>query len=108
MVIHPNDWFSTNFLLAKTGDGSNSSANYLIGDPRASVDQMTNLWGLRVVISESTTENTALMGEFRFQVIWDREQASLQVSDNVADFFIRNILVVLAEERLATACLDPQ
>lgn len=108
VVMHPNDWFSTNFLLAKTGDGTNSAANYLIGDPRASVDQLNQLWGLRVVVTEAMTENTALVGDFRQAVLWRREGVSLSVSDSHSDFFVRNLLAILAELRAAFGVLDPQ
>lgn len=108
VVFHPNDWYSTGFLLAKTGDGTNSAANYLIGDPRASIDQLNQLWGLQVVVSEAMTENTALVGDFRQAVLWEREGVSLMVSDQHSDFFTRNLLAILAEMRAAFGVLDPQ
>lgn len=103
LVIHPNDWYSTGFLTAKDSQG-----NYLIGDPRASVEQLNTLWGLTVIVSEAMTENTALVGDFRQAVYWKREDPSILVSDQHADFFIRNLLAVLAEERGAFGVLDPQ
>lgn len=104
MVIHPNDWYSTGFLTAKNGvDGG-----YLIGDPRASVEQLNTLWGLQVVVSEAMTEGTALVGDFRQAVLWEREGVSLMVSDQHADFFTRNLLAILAEMRAAFGVLDPQ
>jgi len=103
LVIHPNDWFSTGFLLAK-----DTAGNYIIGDPAQSVDSVPNLWGLKVVVTEAMPENTALVGDFRFAVVWDREQAAISVSDSHADFFIRNLLAILAEERLAFGVLDAQ
>jgi HK97 family phage major capsid protein len=108
LVIHPNDWYSTNFLLAKSGDGTNSAANYMIADPRASADQLNMLWGLRVVISESVTENTALVGDFRQAVLWQREGISITVSDSHSDWFVRNLLAILCEGRWAFGVLDPQ
>lgn len=103
LVIHPNDWYSTGFLLAKDGQ-----QRYLVGDPRATVEQLNQLWGLKVVISESITENTALVGDFRYAVLWEREGVSISVSDQHADFFIRNLLAILAEMRAAFGVLDPQ
>ncbi len=104
MVIHPNDWYSTGFLTAKNGvDGG-----YLIGDPRASVEQLNTLWGLQVAVSEAMTEGTALVGDFRQAVLWEREGVSLMVSDQHADFFTRNLLAILAEMRAAFGVLDPQ
>jgi HK97 family phage major capsid protein len=108
VVFHPNDWYSTNFLLAKTGDGTNSAANYLIGDPRASVDQLNQLWGLKVVVSEAQTENTALVGDFRWAMRWAREGISITMSDSHSDFFVRNLLAILGERRDAFGVLDVQ
>lgn len=108
LVINPADWYSTNFLLAKTGDGTTSAANYLIGDPRASIDQLNTLWGLRVVVTEAMAENTALVGDFRFAIRWAREGVSISVSDSHSDFFIRNLLAILAERRDAFGVLDIQ
>lgn len=108
MVIHPDDWYSTGFLTAKTGDGVNSSANYLIGDPRASLDQLNQLWGLKVVVTPAMTLHTALVGDFKQYVVADRQQAALYVTDSHNDWFARNLLAILAEERLSGGCLDPE
>lgn len=104
LVIHPNDWYSTGFLLAK--DAANG--RYLIGDPTAPSDALKTLWGLNVVVSDAITENTALVGDFRYAVLWEREGVNVMVSDQHADFFTRNLLAILAEMRVAFGCLDPQ
>jgi HK97 family phage major capsid protein len=103
LVIHPNDWYSAGFLTAKDTQG-----NYLIGDPRASVEQLNTLWGLQVVVSEAIAENTALVGDFRQAVLWEREGIDVLVSDQHADYFTRNLLAILAEMRAAFGVLDPQ
>jgi HK97 family phage major capsid protein len=103
LVIHPNDWYSAGFLTAKDSQG-----NYLVGDPRASIDQLNQLWGLNVVVTEAATENTALVGDFRQAVLWEREGVNVLVSDQHADFFTRNLLAILAEMRAAFGVLDPQ
>jgi HK97 family phage major capsid protein len=101
MVVHPNDWYSTGFLLAK-----DSAGNYLVANPGASVDQMTALWGLRVVVTPAATENTVLVGDFRQCVVADRQQSTIYVTDSHNDWFARNLLAILAEERLAVGVLD--
>ena len=101
MVIHPNDWFSTGFLLAK-----DTAGNYLVGDPRASLDMLNSLWGLQVVVTPAQTENTLLVGDFTQCVVADREQSAIYVTDSHNDWFARNLLAVLAEERLAVGVLD--
>ena len=103
VVIHPNDWYSAGFLLAK-----DTQNRYLVGDPRASVDDLQSLWGLQVVVSEAITENTALVGDFRQAVMWEREGISVTMTDSHADFFVRNLLAILAETRAAFGVLDPQ
>ena len=103
MVVHPNDWFSTGFVLAKDANGG-----YMIADPNGDPTGARNLWGLQVAVSEAMTENTILVGDFRYAIVWDREQAGISVADQHADFFIRNMLAILAEERLAFGVLDPE
>lgn len=104
MVINPLDWYSVNFLLAKNGvDGG-----YLIGDPRASTEQLNTLWGLKVVVTDAMAENTALVGDFRYAMRWAREGVSISISDSHDNFFIRNMLAILAERRDAFGVLDIQ
>ncbi len=103
IVAHPNDWFSDSFLTAKDADG-----RYLIGDPGAAAGQNQRLWGLPVAVTPAITEGTALVGDFRFAVLWDREQTTIATSSDVNDFFIRNMVAIRAEERLAFGVLDPQ
>jgi HK97 family phage major capsid protein len=103
LIVHPNDWYSTGFLLAKETGGA-----YLVGNPRASIDQLNTLWGLRVVVTPAATENTLLVGDFRQCVIADRMQAALYVTDSHKDWFGRNLLAVLAEKRIGFGVLDPE
>jgi HK97 family phage major capsid protein len=103
IVVHPNDWYSTGFLTAK-----DTAGNYLLANPGASIDQLNTLWGLRVVVSEAMTENTVLVGNFRQAVVADRMQSTIFVTDSHNDWFARNILAVLAEERLGFGVLDPE
>lgn len=65
-----------------------------------------NLWGLRVVEDENLAEGTALVGDGRMAAVWDRMQAQILV-DTIDDQFIRNMLTILAEERLALTVFRP-
>jgi HK97 family phage major capsid protein len=40
--------------------------------------------------------------------LWDREQANIRVSEHHADYFARNMLAILAEERLAITTYRPE
>lgn len=63
--------------------------------------------GLAVIENEKVAEGTAVVGDFRRAVIWDREGISLSATNSHADFFIRNLVAILAEKRLAFGVLRP-
>lgn len=78
---------------------------YRYGGPQT-IGQRT-VWGLPVIESESQTAGEALVGDFSKAVLWDREETTVTVTDSHADFFIRNLVAILAEERLAFAVTRP-
>lgn len=65
------------------------------------------LWGVPVVESEAMTPGYGLLGDFTKAVLWDREETTVTMSDSHADFFIRNLVAILAEERVAFAVTRP-
>ena len=98
VVLHPEDAEAID--LAQDGE-----SRYYYGGPQ-SIGQRT-VWGVPVVESESQAAGTALMGDFSKAVIWDREQTTVTMTDSHADFFVRNLVAVLAEERLAFGVTRP-
>jgi HK97 family phage major capsid protein len=66
------------------------------------------LHGLPVVESEAITAGEGLVGDFRKAVLWDREQAAISATDSHSDFFIRNLVAILGEERVAFGVLRPK
>ncbi|MFL2002021.1 phage major capsid protein [Microbacterium sp. A1-JK] len=66
------------------------------------------LHGLPVVESEAIAAGVGLVGDFRKAVLWDREQASITATDSHADFFIRNLVAILGEERVAFGVTRPK
>lgn len=97
-AMHPVDWEIIELSQNNNGD-------YYYGGP-AQLAQ-PRLWGLPVVEVEALTQGTGYVGDFRKLVLWDREAASVSVSDSHADFFIRNMIAILAEMRAAFGCLQP-
>jgi HK97 family phage major capsid protein len=67
---------------------------------------VSNLWGLRVVEDENIAAGTALVGDGRMAAVWDRMQAQILV-DTINDQFTRNMLTILAEERLGLSVFRP-
>jgi len=98
LVINPADAEKIDL----TKDGQN---RYYYGGPSA-IGQRT-LWGVPVVESETQAAGTGLIGDFTKAVLWDREQTTVTMTDSHADFFIRNLVAVLAEERLAFGVTRP-
>jgi len=98
LVINPAD--AEKIDLFK--DGQN---RYYYGGPSA-IGQRT-LWGVPVVESETQAANTGLIGDFQKAVVWDREQTTVTMTDSHLDFFVRNLVAILAEERLAFGVTRP-
>jgi HK97 family phage major capsid protein len=91
-VLHPNDWEDIDLLQDNEG-------RYYYGGP--SVLGTPRLWGLPVVESEAMTEGSAVVADWRRAVLLDREQTQILVSDSHSDFFVRNLIAILAELRAA-------
>lgn len=66
----------------------------------------TVLWALPRVWSNQVTLGEAFVGDFRTGVIYDREAATVQTG-TIDDQFIRNMLTILAEMRVAFAIWEP-
>lgn len=65
------------------------------------------LWGTPILETEGVSAGTGLVGDFSKAVLWDREQTSISITDSHADFFIRNLVAILAEERVAFGVTRP-
>jgi HK97 family phage major capsid protein len=91
IVLHPNDWLAIKLLKDTQG-------RYLIGDPAAQT--MPVLWGLPVVPTVSQTLGKFTVVDARQAgYVADRENATVRISENVNDDFVRNLVTLLAEER---------
>lgn len=99
IVVHPADWMRMRLL--KDIDGK-----YLLGDPQSAV--VPSLFGLPVVPTQGMTVDKFLVGSFaQAGTLYDRWEARVEVSTEHADFFTRNLVAVLAEERLGLAVKQP-
>jgi HK97 family phage major capsid protein len=101
IVLHPNDWEDIELSKDDNGQYLVAVSVALGGEPR--------LWRIPVVDTPAMPEGTALVGAFGTGAqLYDREQASIRISEQHADFFVRNAIVVLAEQRLALAVKRPE
>lgn len=99
-VLNPIDW--ARIELAK----DNNKA-YLWSNPQQLMGP--TLWGLPVVTTTAMSVDKFLTGAFKLGAqIFDRWDATVQVSTEDRDNFIRNLVTILAEERLGLAVYRPQ
>ena len=84
---------------------TDANRQYLLGGP---MNQFPNrMWGLQIVESENIAAGTVLVGDGTMAAVVDRRDAQIFMTDSHSDYFIRNILVVLAEERVALPVFRP-
>lgn len=99
IVINPEDWEAIE--LTKATDGQ-----YIMANPMALAGPQ--LWGKRVVATNSIAEGTFLVGAFTMGAqVWDRMDAAVQISYEDGDNFKKNMATLLAEERLALTVYRP-
>jgi HK97 family phage major capsid protein len=99
-VLHPTDW-------AKIELTKDAQQRYIVGNP---IDPIApRLWNLPVVQTTAMQVSKFLTGAFRLGAqIFDRMSMEVLISTEDTDNFIRNMITIRAEERLALACYRPQ
>jgi len=98
IVLNPADWRA--ITVTKTNDPSAGLGIYLLGGP-GGVTAPT-LWGVPVAVTTAMTSGKMLVGDFDAGAfVADRMEARIDVSTEHSDFFIKNMVAIRAEERLA-------
>lgn len=103
--VNPNAWVfnpADAEALDLLKDGEN---RYYYGGPQSITNR--TLWGIPVIESESQAEGVGLLGDYKKAVLWDREQTTVTMTDSHEDFFVRNLVAVLGEERVAFGVTRP-
>lgn len=100
IVVNPIDW--ADIELTKTTYGEYIWANVGTG-------VSPQLWRLPVVDTNSIPAGHALVGAFNMAAqVFDREDANVQVSTEDGDNFVKNMVTIRAEERLALVVYRPE
>jgi HK97 family phage major capsid protein len=91
IVLNPVDWGTL-----ETAKGTDGHYIWISvpngGEPR--------LWRVPVIVSNAMTSGNFLLGDWtRGATIYDREQMDIRVSESHSDYFVRNGVAILAEER---------
>lgn len=93
-VVNPADWGHVAMI-------KNAQGNYVYANP-VDYSPFGRVWGVRLVQSAAMAAGTFLTGAFAGNCqILDRDQVNVQVATQNEDDFIKNMLTILVEERLA-------
>jgi HK97 family phage major capsid protein len=100
IALHPNDWEVIRLSKGTAND------HYLLGNP--GVVAAEQIWGLPVAVTPAVADDTGIVGDFRYATLWMREGAQVYASDSHDDFFVKNLVAILAELRCAFGVTMPQ
>lgn len=100
IVMNPEDWAEIE-MLKDSSDGK-----YLWANPRALAQP--GMWGLPVVDTLALEKGKFMVGAFAIAAtVYDRQQATVEVANQNEDDFVKNLLTIRVEERLALAVFRP-
>lgn len=97
-LLNPVDWETVELTQDEEG-------RYYFGGPVSNGSQQ--LWRVPVMQGFFQTQGLGWLANWRKAVLWDRQQNTISVSDSHADFFIRNMVAILAEMRAAFGVIRP-
>jgi HK97 family phage major capsid protein len=100
VLLNPLDWETLDLWMTFEGPGSNYR--------QAAQQTAPTIWGLTVVETEAVEEGQAIVGDFRYAMLWDREQTTVRATQGYEDFFMKNLVAILAEMRAAFGVLRPK
>lgn len=101
LVLNPVDWETLE--TAKATDGHYLMVNMPTGRATETV------WRIPVIVTNAIAAGTFLLGDWNMgAVVYDREDVSVRVSESHSDYFVKNGVAILAEERYTLAIPLPK
>jgi HK97 family phage major capsid protein len=99
-IMNTNDWWD----IALTKD---SLGRYILGDPQSLTTP--RVFGLNIVPTTSIAQGTFLVGSGSpvAAEIRDRQEMQVEISTEHSDYFVRNLVAIRAEKRLALITKRP-
>lgn len=97
VVMNPADWRRA----TRVKDQASNVGNYVLGGPATMAEP--RLWGVPVVLSNGVPPTWAVVMDSMTGdiALYDREESRIDVSTENEDDFIKNMVTIRAEERLA-------
>lgn len=100
IVLNPADWAAIELTKESTGA-------YIFANPQSLATP--SLWGRPAVTTQAMTVDTALVGAFEMGAqLFDREEINVVIATQNEDDFVKNMITIRCEERLALATYRPE
>lgn len=94
--------------LEKLELSKDSNGNYLLDLDVRDQNGRATVWRVPAVVTDAIGADEFMLGDFaRAARLYDRQQATVEVATQHADFFTRNLVAILAEERIALTINRP-
>jgi len=108
-VLNPYDWEDIELQKGGTpGSEGDGDGQYMLVT-NISIGSSQQVWRQPVVESPAMPEGTFVTGAWGTGAqLYDRQQANVRMTESHADFFVRNAIAILVEERLALAIKRPE
>jgi len=101
IVINPTDWFTLRTAKA-SGTGEYFGGGFF------GAQSIPNLWGIPVCVSTAVAAKTILVGAFKTcGSVVSNGGVSVEATNTNEDDFVKNLMTIRAEERLALAIRRP-
>ena len=101
IVLNPADWFSRR--VAKDGE------NRYYGGGMFGAQNVPNIWGIPVCVTAAVNAGTIIVGAFRAcGSVVTNGGVRVETTNSDQDDFIKNLMTIRAEERLALAVRRPK
>ena len=108
IVINPTDY--QNIRLRKDVNGQYYGGGFMTGAyGNGEITEQPAIWGLRTILTPAVPIGTAFVGAFKFgaSVLTGTDGFTVSMANQNEDDFIKNLVTILVEERLALAVRRP-
>ncbi len=105
VVMHPAKWRAMQ-KVKEEASGTANTGPYIMGGPRTMGPR--SVWDTPVITTTQIPTTHFLVGDFvTAAAIFDRMSATISISTEHDDYFVKNKVAILCEERLALATFRP-
>lgn len=108
LVINPTDY--QNLRLRKDSNGQYYGGGFMYGAyGNGGIVEQPSIWGLRTVVTSAVSVGTAYVGAFKMggSIVRKNSGVVVDIANQNEDDFIKNLITILIEERLALAVRRP-